>query len=134
MMKAQAGDKVRIKKSGHPGPRGIVVRAEKATLLVRLDDSNEMVEVSPAGVTNFSMAARKAWVSMPDRQVGRKKGVRLCDRLSVTLRIDRELWERFQADEEAGLIDDRTETINAWLKDKLDALERDRVQDTCQRE
>lgn len=133
-MKAQAGDKVRIRKNGHPGPRGIVVRAEKAILIVCLEDSNETVEVSPSEVTNFSMAARKAWVSMPDRQVGRKKGVRLCDRISVTLRIDRELWERFQADEKAGLIDDRTETVNAWLKDKLDALERDRVQDSCQSE
>jgi len=133
-MKAQAGDKVRLRKNGRPGPRGIIVRAEKSSLIVRLEDSNNIVEVTPSDVTNFSMASRKAWVSMPHRQVGRKKGVRFCDRLSVTLRIDRELWERFQADEEAGLINDRTETINAWLKEKLDALEQDRGHDSCQRE
>lgn len=53
--------------------------------------------VPAESLTNFSEAARKAWHSQPRRQVGRRKGTRLCDRVSVTLRIDCEVWERFRS-------------------------------------
>jgi len=92
--------------------------------LVRLADSGELLAVAPALVTNFSLAARKAWKNMPHRRVGRPKGSRHCDRVSVTLRIDRELWEQFRQDESEGLIEDRTATINAWFRDMLDQLTR----------
>jgi uncharacterized protein (DUF4415 family) len=49
--------------------------------------------------------------------------MRFCDRVSVTLRIDRDLWEQFQLKESSGLIDDRTATINNWLREKLAELE-----------
>ena len=74
-------------------------------------------------VTNFSLAARKAWVTGPDRPVGRRKGTKLCDRVSVTLRIDRDLWERFRGMEGSGLIEDRTAAVNSWLRQKLEELE-----------
>jgi len=66
------------------------------------------------------LAARKAWKNMPYRHVGRPKGVRHCDRVSVTLRIDRDLWEQFKRDESAGRIKDRTATINLWFREMLD--------------
>jgi hypothetical protein len=91
-------------------------------LLVHLDESGELVAVAPELITNFSLAARKAWKNMPHRRVGRPKGARHCDRVSVTLRIDRELWEQFRQDELAGLIKDRTATINSWFRDMLDQL------------
>ena len=59
---------------------------------------------------------------MPNRRVGRPKGARHCDRVSVTLRIDRELWEQFKCDESEGLIEDRTATINSWLREMMDKL------------
>ena len=93
-------------------------------LLVRLDGSGELVTVAPARVTNFSLAARKAWKNMPHRRVGQPKGTRHCDRVSVTLRIDRELWEQFKQEESEGLIEDRTATINTWFREMLDKLKR----------
>src|SRR6185295_16256257 len=101
---------------------GVVAAVHGDELLVRLDESEELVAIAPESVTNFSLAARKAWKSMPHRQVGRPKGARHCDRVSVTLRIDRELWEQFRQDELAGLIKDRTATINSWFRDMLDKL------------
>ena len=64
---------------------------------------------------------------MPHRQVGRPKGARHCDRVSVTLRIDRELWKQFRQDESEGLIEDRTATINTWFRAMLDKLKRTKV-------
>src|SRR5262249_50648010 len=97
------------------------VEGEK--LVVRPDGSADTVRVCPEGVTNYSLAARKAWVTGPDRAVGRPKGTKLTDRVSVTLRIDRDLWERFTALAEAGVIEDRTAVVNGWFREKLAELE-----------
>jgi uncharacterized protein (DUF4415 family) len=123
-MKPEVGDKVKLK-SHHGAPvRGIVEEVHGDELLVRLDESGELVAVVSELVTNFSLAARKAWKNMPHRQVGRPKGTRHCDRISVTLRIDRELWEQFKRDESEGRIKGRTATINCWLREMLDKLKR----------
>jgi hypothetical protein len=90
---------------------------------VRLDSTGDVVRVTLTDVTNYSLAARKAWESMPDRRVGRPKGSATSDRVSVTLRIDRSLWDRFRRAEAARLIGDRTESINAWISERLDELE-----------
>ncbi len=121
-MKAAAGDKVRVKIGNHAGERGLVESLDGEKLLIRLDGSGAAVRVTVEDVTNYSLAARKAWVTGPDRAVGRRKGTRLCDRVSVTLRIDREMWEQFQALEEAGTIEDRTAIINGWFREKLSKL------------
>jgi hypothetical protein len=92
-------------------------------LVVRLEGSGQRAWLTPEQVTNFSLAARKAWVTGPHRRVGRPKGTRLCDRISVTLRIDRELWERFRAMEKAGVIEHRTGLVNRWLREKMDELD-----------
>ena len=76
----------------------------------------------PEDLTNYSLAPRNAWRTDPDWAVGRRKGTKLCDRVSVTLRIDRDLWARFVALEGSGDIDDRTGVINRWLREKLAAL------------
>lgn len=122
-IKAETGDKVRLKANGRPGSRGIIEATEDGRLVVRLEGSGQRVLVAPEEITNLSLAARKAWVSMPNRRVGRPKGMRFCDRISVTLRIDRDLWEQFRLKESSGLIDDRTATINGWLREKLAELE-----------
>jgi uncharacterized protein (DUF4415 family) len=101
----------------------VVFRKKPVRLVIRMDESGDLVEARPQDVTNYSLAARKAWVTLPNRPVGRRKGVRLCDRVSVTLRIDRDIWETFRTKESAGLIDDRTATINTWLRQKLAELD-----------
>ena len=126
-MKAEPGDKVRVKSGSHSGERGVIEAIDGGTFLVRLEVSGRSVRVLPEAVTNFSLAARKAWVTGPDRAVGRRKGTKLCDRVSVTLRIDRDLWQRFREMEGAGLIEDRTAAINSWLRKKLDELEGGRL-------
>ena len=124
-MEPAVGDKVRLKDHNGTPVRGVIAAVyDDDALLVRLHASGELITVAPARVTNFSLAARKAWKNMPHRRVGRPKGARHCDRVSVTLRIDRELWEHFRQDEAAGLIADRTATINAWFRDMLDQLTR----------
>ena len=121
-MEPKVNDKVRLKGHSNAPLRGVVAAVHGDELLVRLDESGELVTVASALVTNFSLAARKAWKNMPHRHVGRPKGARHCDRVSVTLRIDRELWEQFKQDETEGLIEDRTATVNAWFRDMLDKL------------
>lgn len=118
-MKTTAGDKVRLKVGQHAGERGLVEAVADDKLLIRLEESGSKVRVTPEQITNYSLAARKAWVTGPDRAVGRRKGTKLTDRVSVTLRLDRSLWEHFLGLEEEGIIANRTGTINAWLREKL---------------
>ncbi len=117
------GDKVRIKTGDHRGERGVIQVVEQEKLAVELDGSKAVVHILPGSVTNYSLAARKAWATEPNRGVGRRKGTRLTDRVSVTLRLDRELWERFVAKEDAGTIEDRTAIVNGWFREKLDELD-----------
>ena len=126
-LKAEPGDKVRMKSGPHSGERGVIEAIDGDKLSVRLEASGQSVRVVPEAVTNFSLAARKAWVTGPDRAVGRRKGTKLCDRVSVTLRLDRDLWQRFREMEESGLIQDRTAAVNSWLRRELDELEGGRL-------
>jgi uncharacterized protein (DUF4415 family) len=121
-MEPEVGDKVRLRQRGGAPARGVVEEVRGDGLLIRLDESGQRVVVKSAQVTNFSLAARKAWKNMPYRRVGRPSGSRHCDRVSVTLRIDRELWEQFRQSETEGLITNRTATVNAWLREMLDRL------------
>jgi len=123
-VKAAAGDKVRVKLGDHAGARALVEAVDGEKLTIRLEEAEVRLRVLPEQVTNFSLAARKAWVTGPDRAVGRKKGTKLYDRVSVTLRFDRDLWEHFLALEEEGVIDDRTGVINGWFREKLADLDR----------
>ena len=121
-MEHEVGDKVKLKNANHSTMRGVIAEVHGDGLLVRLDNSGELATVASELVRNFSLAARKAWKNMPHRHVGRPKGARHCDRLSVTLRIDRDLWDQFRQGEAEGVIEDRTATINAWLREMLTKL------------
>ena len=121
-MDSRVGDKVRLK--DERSVQGIVERVDGGHLLVRLAGSKRRTRVSISKVTNLSLAARKAWQRMPARRVGRPKGSRLTDRISVTLRIDRAQWENFRRAEKSGLIMDRTATINEWIGEGLTRMTR----------
>ena len=118
-MRAKIGDKVLVKDCQK---RGRVKRVRGKTLTIALE-TGVQVQTTESGVTNYSLAARKAWERMPNRRVGRPKGTTRTDRTSVTLRIDRELWEQFRLAESQGKITDRTATINEWIAEKLNELE-----------
>lgn len=121
---AVVGDKVALRRDGSAHARGIVEAVSSDSVRVRLSDTEEVVTAPYWEVINYSSAARKAWLSRPQRAVGRPKGSRVSDRVSVTLRIDRILWEKFRALEEAGKIESRTEAINAWIEEKIVQLGR----------
>ena len=90
--------------------------------VVKLAGRRGTVRVPQQATTNLSLAARKAWASMPDRKVGRPRGSKTVDRMSVTLRIDRDVWDRFLEAERRGRIADRTEVVNAWFRRELDRI------------
>lgn len=117
-MNARIGDKVRLKIAKK---RGVVESLNGDCITIRVEGEGVVV-VDVSAITNYSLAARKAWQNMPSRCVGRPVGTTKTDRVSVTLRIDRELWEKFKVAETSGQIGDRTSTINQWIDCKLDEL------------
>ena len=121
---ARVGDKVKLKSSADEaaGSHGVIADLDGSVLSIRLEGGPTVVQVAPEQVTNFSLAARKAWQNMPTRNVGRPKGSRVSDRRSVTIRVDRELWERFQRAESSGIVSDRTSVLNQWIAQGLDGL------------
>jgi uncharacterized protein (DUF4415 family) len=124
-MRHSPGDKILIKAGIHVGNRGILIsQVGPDCLRVKVIQSGEQITLTPGDIVNYSLAARKAWVKMPSRKVGRPHGTRVCDRVSVTLRIDRELWDDFHAAESQGLIEDRTATVNILLRQFLQRLKR----------
>ena len=119
-MGSQIGDNVRLKTAPYARKRGVIADVHHHILVGEVNE--DQIQADTHDVTNLSLAAKKAWQSMPDRSVGRPNGSRFCDRVSVTLRIDRELWNEFRRLEVEGLIEDRTATINTWLREKTREL------------
>jgi uncharacterized protein (DUF4415 family) len=111
-------DKVRIKHPGQKGERGVIDAVREDGVMVKTV-SGKIVALDFKEITNFSLAARKAWKSMPKRKVGRPRGSSLSNRISVTLRIDEDLWREFRHAEAMGLISNRTETLNEWIRQRL---------------
>jgi len=123
-MQVQIGDKVKVKRGPSAGERAVVERVNKQSLVVRTEADSEQIRVVESDITNLSLAARKAWENMPVRRVGRPPGSKTSNRMSVTLRIDQELWDEFRQCEDDGLIGDRSDTINRWLKQQVQKLKR----------
>jgi hypothetical protein len=118
------GDKVRIKRGEFAGERGILVRAESGDWIVSLIQRDGTISVPNEDLTNFSLAARRAWRSMPHRKVGRPIGSKVSDRVSVIFRIDRILWNQFLNAEQSGRVEDRTYVINECLRNILESSRR----------
>jgi hypothetical protein len=113
------GDKIRIKRGEFTGERGILFRPQSGKWIVSLVQRDGSILVPNEDLTNYSLAARRAWRSMPDRKVGRPAGSKVSDRVSVIFRIDRILWNAFLNAEEVGLVEDRTSVINECLRNIL---------------
>jgi uncharacterized protein (DUF4415 family) len=119
----KTGDKIRVIAGPHTGSRALVASVRANTVLARLASSDKTIALHPDEITNFSAAARKAWKTMPSRRVGRPAGKGPA-RTSVTLRIDKELWSKFQDYEARGLIQDRSQLIEQLLTKKFELIDR----------
>ncbi len=115
----QLGDKIRVRSGIYKGTRG-VIRAEVDGLLEIQLDEGGIVNIAVKEVTNYSLAARRAWQVMPKRAgrpqlpVPRKK--------MVSIRLDVDVWNRLGEAVELGLIPGREQAVNTWLRQKLDLL------------
>jgi len=118
------GDKIRVKRGEFAGKRGILIRSNANNWTLSLADDDRTVSIPADDLTNFSLAARRAWRRMPDRKVGRPTGSKVSDRMSVIFRIDRALWKEFLAAEETGLVGDRTSVINECLRNVVASAQR----------
>src|SRR5947209_87251 len=102
----QLGDKIRIHSGPHAGVKGIV-RAEVDGQLEIQFEENDTISVPINNVTNYSLAARRAWQSMPKRAgrpqlpVPRKK--------MVSMRLDVDVWHRLGEAVDLGLVPNREE-------------------------
>ena len=127
MSQHQQGDKVRVRKGPFAGKRGILRRQESGGWVVSFDDKDSDVAICAEDMTNYSLAARRAWHRMPNRKVGRPAGTKVSDRISVIFRVDRALWEDFVDAEQIGLVHDRTTFINDSLRRFLLSAKRRRL-------
>lgn len=122
-MKFKLHDKVKIRSGRLQAQRGRVVGVVNgANVQVHLVKTGKVVSIAAQQVTNYSAAARKAWKTMPARSVGRPVGTKLSNRISVTIRVDKSLWTKFQECESQGLVRDRSGTIESLLRRKLSEL------------
>ena len=114
-----SGDKVRIKTGSHVGRRGTLQVAEDGALSVSLE-TGEIVPVLGEELTNFSLAARRAWEVMPKR-AGRPPSLRPRMQM-VSLRLEIDLWRRLRQAVDAGLLPSREQAINSWMRQHLDEI------------
>jgi hypothetical protein len=115
----QLGDKIRIRSGPFAGARGVVHAGIDGQLEIQLD-SGDIIQTVPEEITNYSLAARRAWQSMPKR-AGRPQ-LSTPRKKMVSMRLDIDVWDRLGNAVELGLINSREEAVNVWLREKLDAL------------
>jgi uncharacterized protein (DUF4415 family) len=107
-------DKVLLRAGPHAGKRGTIEAVDSHDRVVVALVEGGRIETRAADIRNFSAAARKAWNTTPTRPVGRPAG-RSMRRVSVTLRLDSALWERFRRLESLALIESRSEFLEQVL-------------------
>jgi hypothetical protein len=115
----QPGDKVRIRSGSYLGARGIICAESDRKLEIQLDEGG-IVSVSAKEVTNYSLAARRAWLAMPKR-TGRPQ-LATPRKKMVSMRIDVDVWNHLGEAVELGLIPNREEAVNIWLRQQLDMV------------
>ena len=115
----QVGDKIRIKVGDHKGKRGVIIAAAANRVEIALDDGNAAV-VDRSGITNFSLAARKAWRVMP-KKAGRPKNDKPKTKM-VSLRLDVFLWIKLGEAVTEGIIVNKEAVVNALLEEYINKI------------
>lgn len=115
----QKGDKICIRSGQYSRAKGVIQAKVDGTLEVLLDEGTSL-RVEPKEITNYSLAARRAWQNMPKR-AGRPQ-LSSPRKKMVSMRIDVDVWERLGKAVNLGLIPNREEAVNTWLQERLNAL------------
>lgn len=115
----QPGDKVRLRAGEYQGHRGVILGEEEDRVQVELE-AGETVNVLPDELTNYSLAARRAWKTMP-KKAGRPKA-HARQKRPVSFRLDMDVWKDLSRAAELGLIISREQAVNEWLRQALDQL------------
>jgi hypothetical protein len=119
---ALIGDKVRIRSGTHAKERGIVQAKVGESLEIQLDEGT-LVYVEPKEITNYSLAARRAWRTMP-KQAGRHQ-LAVPRKRMVSLRLDIDILDDLTEATKSGLIPNKEQAVNTWLRQQLDLLFRE---------
>jgi hypothetical protein len=115
----RVGDKVRVRIGDYAGARGLVRGIEDGHLEVEIEPDT-MIRASAAGVTNYSLAARRAWQTMPKR-AGRPRSAEP-RRKTLSVRLYPDVWALYQQVSSLGLLPSQTLAVNNWLREGLAAL------------
>lgn len=83
-------------------------------------DEGSSIRVEQKEITNYSLAARRAWQKMPKR-AGRPQSPSPRKKM-VSMRMDVDVWDRLGEAVELGILVSREEAVNTWLREKLDTL------------
>jgi uncharacterized protein (DUF4415 family) len=118
------GDKIRVKTGRYSERRGRVTSIKGARLWIRLDDIEAVIVVSAHDVTNYSLAARKAWAKMPKKS-GRPRGSKALKKM-VSLRLDNDVLDLLDSVVDKNIFDNKSEAINTCLRKQLAQYLRDR--------
>ena len=118
----QIGDKVRVKIGDHKGKRGLITVVTTEFVEVILDDEI-VINISRDRITNYSLAARRAWQVMP-KKAGRPKDETPKTKM-VSLRLDIELWDKLGRAVTAGIIPNKEFAMNALLEEYINKIFKD---------
>ncbi len=110
------GDKVRVRTGPYAGSRGLVAAIAGETASVRLP-SGAVLELGATDLTNYSLAARRAWRAMPKR-AGRPR-LPAPRKKMISVRLDLDVWRLLAQAAEEGLINSREAAINDYLRRAL---------------
>ena len=120
------GDKVRIKKGTYANQRGVLITVHDGVLDVEIS-SGEIVQEIRERITNYSLAARRAWKKTPKKS-GRPRALKGQKR-RVTLRIDEESWSLLSKAVHEKLIVSKEQAINEWIRSQLNLMFADSLSD-----
>lgn len=113
------GDKVRIRSGPYAKKKGVVHTKAGELLEIHLDEG-PLIHVEPSELTNYSLAARRAWQTMP-KQSGRHQ-LAVPRKRMVSLRLDIDVLDDLDRATESGLIPNKEQAVNNWLRQQLDSL------------
>jgi len=110
------GDKVRLRSGPHTGARGSISAETDGYFEIELG-TGEKIPALHEEITNYSLAARRAWEAMPKR-TGRPKGQRPVKRM-VSMRLDSDVWDMLHEAAERGLIPNCEKAVNDWVREHV---------------